>query len=316
MKRRVEQTTLLLSPNTEIIMDINRIKFALILTSLPVFVMIVSLIIGALLGDKQKYGDSLRQFKSSFDLINFIIICVALFTLNFLFFPLLQEPGKNQIESSTITIGFIILLVGLGPILFPLIVLFRSKKYEMNHELEKLVNKEMNIKVKIRVINQNLVNAFATGVLPFSKIILLGAPLFHQFSNEELKAIIAHEVGHTQKRHLLYLTLIMITIQISSMFLYQYIILPIIIMNSLGWIFKGASMGLLFVFGNEIFSFFQKKSEYSADQFAAEKVGKSKYANVLKKLDEITGGKLQNKTMTHPTLLERLNNLEKSIKDD
>lgn len=296
-------------------MDINRIKFALILTGLPVFVMIVSLIAGTILSKNQNKLDSFKQFKSSFDWVNFIILSTALFILYYTFFPWLQSQEKSQLESTSVLIVFIILLVGLGPVLFPLIVLMRSKTYEINDDLEQRVNQEMNTKVKVRVINQNLINAFATGVLPFSKIILIGAPLFHKLTNDELKAIIAHEIGHTKKRHLLYLTLLMIVIQITLMLFYQHLLLPLIAQNGLGWIFKGAALGSLFVLGNEIYGFFQKKTEYSADKFAAEMVGKNNYANVLKKLDEVTGGKLQNKTTTHPTLTERLNHIEISIKD-
>jgi Zn-dependent protease with chaperone function len=296
-------------------MDINRFKFAFILTGLPVFVMIVSFIAGVVLSKKQQKLDSFKQFKSSFDWVNFSLLSAALFILNFAFFPLLQASEKSEIESTSIAVAFVILLVSLGPILFPLIVLLRSKKYESNHDLERMVNVEMNTDVKIRIINQNLINAFATGVLPFSKIILLGAPLFKQFTKDELKAIIAHEIGHTRKHHLLYLTLIMILIQISLLILHQFFILPLISLYGLGWVYKGISIGILFVLGNEVFSYFQRKTEYSADKFAAEAVGKTNYANVLRKLDEVTGGKLQSKTATHPTLNERLNHIEISIKD-
>lgn len=287
-------------------MDMNRLKFAVILTGLPVFVMIISIITNAMLSKKHKLNDYIKQFQSSFDWVNFAILSSALFLLNFTFFPLLQAQEKSQIESTSIGIAFIILLVGLSPILFPLIVLIRTSKYEVDDELELLVNKEMNTTIKIRVINQNVVNAFATGVLPFTNIILIGAPLLKQFTSEELKAIIAHEIGHTIKRHMLYLTLLMILIQISLLLLHQYVVLPLILLNKLNWIFKGVSFGILFVLGNEIFSFFQKKTEYSADKFAAETVGINNYAEVLKKLNTVTGGQLQNKTATHPTLIERL----------
>jgi len=280
-------------------------------TIIPVITLIVSLFAEVLFSKKQKLFESFKQFKSGFDLVYFALFSMIIFGLCYSFSPLLDTQDKNQYGSLLILTSFIVFFYGLGPLLYPIVILIRSSRYKENKQIEKLIQDEMNYSVKIRIVNTDLINAFATGVLPFSKIILIGKPLLNNLNENELKAVVAHELGHTKKHHLFYLMIIMIIIQINIMLIYNHTILPYFLLHKLGWLARGITFGLLIVLANEIIGFFQRKMELDADKFAAEIVGKNNIRDALEKLNKITNGKLQVKSISHPTLEVRLSFIQK-----
>lgn len=294
----------------------KRLTFALVTTVIPVITLLASLAAELFFSKNHKFFESIKQFKSGFDFVYFILFSIIVFVLSYTFYPLLENQDKNQTDSILILIFFIVFFYGLGPLLYPIVILFRSSRYEENKDMEKIIQVEMNYAVKVRIVNRELINAFATGILPFSKIILIGMPLLKNLTNDELKAVIAHELGHTKKHHLFYLMLIMIVVQIIIMIIYNHMILPFFLLHKFGWVVKGITFGLLLVLSNEILGFFQRIMEHDADKFAAKIVGKNSIKKALEKLNEITGGKLQVKSISHPTLEQRLLFIEESFSNE
>ncbi|AEH24694.1 M48 family metalloprotease [Pyrococcus yayanosii] len=63
---------------------------------------------------------------------------------------------------------------------------------------------ENGVKVKDIVVKRaRYPNAMVTGVLPGRRYIILTTALLENFEMDEIKAIIAHEIGHIKGRHLL-----------------------------------------------------------------------------------------------------------------
>ena len=67
--------------------------------------------------------------------------------------------------------------------------------YLKNEEIESFLRNE-GYSYRIRIIKGKIENAFATGVFPFTKTILIGEPLCEKMTNNELKGVVFHEIGH------------------------------------------------------------------------------------------------------------------------
>jgi Zn-dependent protease with chaperone function len=199
-----------------------------------------------------------------------------------------------------------------GVVVYPLIVFTRTLKYEKNVKLEQLLYEITSERVQIRLINSNLINAFATGVIPFTKLIMVGKPMVEKLTENELKCIILHELGHIKRKHILVLTILVILLQTCFFVFYDKLFIPWWSANyaDLKWI-KWTGFVILNLAVFEIIWLYNKRMEYSADSYAAVLAGKLEYANTLKKLDLITDGMLSRKTNTHPTLNQRIENVSR-----
>ena len=67
-------------------------------------------------------------------------------------------------------------------LIVPLRALFQKKKYLKNEEIESFLRNE-GYSYRIRIIKGKIENAFATGVFPFTKTILIGEPLCEKMTN-------------------------------------------------------------------------------------------------------------------------------------
>lgn len=165
---------------------------------------------------------------------------------------------------------------------------------------------------EVKIIDKELVNAYATGIIPFSKTILIGKPLIRDLTNEELLSIQLHEAGHLKKKHLNKLFFVNTILCVIFYFLlvvrsnyltYNSQILNIVIVG-----FLGAFYGLLVWY---IPGKIQYKFELEADKYSVEKNGKENLINALNKLDLISSGDVSKGGITHPKLNVRLEHIYK-----
>lgn len=168
-------------------------------------------------------------------------------------------------------------------------------------------------------------NAYFSG-LGSKKAIVLYDTLIEDNTDEELTAILAHEVGHYKKKHILYSMVISI-LQMGVMFFI------------FGWLSKNENVALalgaqennfhlvLIAFGilytpislltGILMNVYSRKNEFEADAFARETFGASPLISSLKKLSKKHLSNLTpNKYYTfihysHPPLVERLKALIK-----
>jgi Zn-dependent protease with chaperone function len=193
-------------------------------------------------------------------------------------------------------------------VISPLSFLFLNKKYISDINLNQLIASE-KLNYKIRVIDANVINAYATGILPFTKTILIGKPLVNSLSEIELKSIIFHEIGHLHKKHLSKLYFVSILVVVFSYFIFVLRSKfqfgnELLNIASIGLV--GAMMGLLiWIIPGRI----QYQFEYEADLFSCKKNGRRNLIDALEKLDTLSNGEVSKGGISHPTLSKRIQKL-------
>ena len=163
-------------------------------------------------------------------------------------------------------------------------------------------------------------NAFFSGLGSKKKIVLFDT-LIEKHSNDELVAVLAHEIGHYKKKHTL--TGIMLSIVQSGIMLYMlsWFINLLPLSESLGGIGSSFTLGLLAfsilysqlsMLLGIIINAFSRKHEFEADNYASSTYSSASLQTALKKL---SADNLSNLTphpwyvfayYSHPPLLERI----------
>ena len=228
-----------------------------------------------------------------------------IFILMMLFFSHLKFTNAMAVIMLALINSYYFLIV-------PLRALFQKKKYLKNEEIESFLRNE-GYSYRIRIIKGKIENAFATGVFPFTKTILIGEPLCEKMTDNELKGVIFHEIGHLKLGHLYIMFFLNMVSSIIFVFIYSFseniiesqhyrdtIMEPVIV--ALEGLIYGVIAFILIPY------FFQRRLEYQADAFAVRKVGAEQYVQTLEKLNEITENKMMKGSVTHPSLKNRIKN--------
>ncbi len=175
----------------------------------------------------------------------------------------------------------------------------------LNTEIQKSEVRLKKIKV-VRTKDLKLANAMAAGL--YNRYIFITDYLINQLNPEEIGAVLCHELGHIKKNHLWINFGLILFYLISSYYIRQ------LIGDSLFIFF--AYFILFFVF---IFRYISRKLEYSADQYAVEVYDKpAALITSLEKLGlynvhPLKIKKFDEKTMTHPSIHKRIEEIEKLI---
>ncbi|CDE83526.1 ste24 endopeptidase [Coraliomargarita sp. CAG:312] len=164
-------------------------------------------------------------------------------------------------------------------------------------------------------------NAYFTGFGKFRRIVLFDT-LIEQLDTPELEAVLAHEIGHYKKGHIVKIMAMSFAMTFLTFAIMGYLsnsewfylgfgfceasgFGPVLLMYSL---FAGAFTFWL----TPIFNIFSRKNEYEADKFAASICGGSEsLVSALRKLHKKNLGNLTPHPLysafyySHPTLLER-----------
>jgi hypothetical protein len=243
-----------------------------------------------------------------------IITFVSMTILFYLGFSLFKYIGIS--DNYWINIGIAVMLgaffMSYSFLIQPIFLLFDKKNYTKSDLRSSLITDE---NINLRIIESNVLNAFATGVLPFTKTILLGRPLIEKFSVKEIDAFIAHELGHIDKNHLWKLYLC------NVLYLFFYItlnqkILSYFIGSPYYVVVLGINAGLIMGAGNMfVLGQVQKIFEKQADIHGASLVGKEPYKNMLIRLNELSEGLLEKWAFNYPKLSERIANIDNTQLD-
>jgi len=163
-------------------------------------------------------------------------------------------------------------------------------------------------------------NAYFTGFGPKKRIVLYDT-LLNDFSDEEIVAILAHEIGHYKKKHVLYGLITSILSTGLLLYVMSLVLGSADLAGALGADKASFHMGilafgmlydpvstLLGIAGNYV----SRKHEYAADRFAATHSSAEAMSSGLKRLHILTLSNLRPHPFTvfvtnsHPTLLQRL----------
>ena len=169
-------------------------------------------------------------------------------------------------------------------------------------------------------------NAYFSGIGP-KKTIALYDTLVEKHTEEELVAVLAHEIGHYKKKHI-FQSLILSIIQIGLItYLFELCLSDTSLINSLGG--KTVTFHLGLIIFSILFSpigliigvfmnFLSRKNEFEADEFAKKQYSGKYLALALKKLSVDSLSNLYPHQFyvfvhySHPPLIKRLEALEKN----
>lgn len=173
-------------------------------------------------------------------------------------------------------------------------------------------------------------NAFFTGFGKNKRIALFDT-LIANHTNEELLAVLAHEIGHYKKKHIQKSMLISFfhtgaILFLLSIFLNSEMLFEAFYMENMsiyaGLIFFGMLFSPIEMILSILMNIFSRKNEYEADTFAATTI--SSPQNMIDALKKLAKDNLSNLTphkfyvflnYSHPPLLDRIININK-VKND
>ena len=167
-------------------------------------------------------------------------------------------------------------------------------------------------------------NAYFTGFGSKKRIVLYDT-LINDMSTNELVAVLAHEIGHYKKHHVLWSLLLGILQTGIVLFIFSFFVGSPELSAALGVETPSFHIGLI-AFGilyspismitGLAMNIFSRKNEYQADAFAARYFDANELASALKKLSVKNLSNLRPHPVyvffhySHPTLLQRLNALK------
>lgn len=231
-----------------------------------------------------------------------------------IFFGLFFSVGNKFLDNYISYKIFIIIITGslISSYWFfvaPVFYMFKKEKYVRDLKLENEILSD-GFKYKVLFSDEISLNAYCTGGLPYLRLIIIANNLKSNLNEDELKAVIYHEIGHHEKKHILKLFFINIIIYTIYYILFDYLFSLKLnqLYETLMVVLVGAIGGLMFYYiPNKILYYL----EYQADNFSARHLNKKFLISALIKFDNLTNGELTKGNINHPNLEKRLKNLEK-----
>ncbi|ADT84792.1 M48 family metallopeptidase [Thermococcus barophilus] len=159
-----------------------------------------------------------------------------------------------------------------------------------------------------------IANAGVTGILPWARYIFITEYMLETFEPEEIKAVIAHEIGHIKGRHLWINALIAIGwFGFWMGIVFALIKLGVDILSPV--VFFGVFFSAYIIYFVVIQGKISLRNEFKADEFAAKVIGKETVIKTLEKLAEVNltpkkTGKWFGFLSFHPSIEERIRHLE------
>ena len=239
---------------------------------------------------------------------------IFLLVLGFLLFPQLAELGFG------LSFSYLALLAILSPLLMRLSYPTVKNRESLLEELRTEMQERSGIKIaSIGIIDEatgRISNAFATGLLPSYRRIYVTKNLLEKSSPEELKAILAHELGHFHRHDVAR----RVGLSLVIIWLLQFFLNLLEEMLPFPQENFGVTLLLWFLVGVPLFTVIigwrSRKAEFAADRYAAQLTGDPKIvAQALEKIHQQSAipsnfGRFYRFFLGHPSLEERRRALE------
>ncbi len=277
-----------------------------VLVLLPFFLFAACNLAGLYRGEKllrastwglwQYEGFYMRQFLVP--VLPFLIFSAALDTLGY--FPRAEE--SIYVYPSLLTAFFclfILLLFTFAPLLFRF--LWKVERLPDSPLRRRVEDIASSSSVRFHDIyiwhtgGSGIANAMVTGIFPRMRYIFVTEGLLAVLPEEEVVAVLAHELGHAKYRHMQMYVLLAISFIALVNSVDQYVV------SMLSWMqerFGGSpdvyvaayAFVLLLVFWGVIFGFTSRRLEQVADAFAAQKVSPQVFGSALERIGMLSGG--------------------------
>ena len=180
-------------------------------------------------------------------------------------------------------------------------------------------------------------NAFATGWNRNNALVAVSAGLLQHMTQDEVEAVLGHEVAHVANGDMVTLTLIQGVVNTFVIFLSRvigHVVDRVVFKVERGhgpafWIVSLIAQFILGILASMIVAWFSRYREYRADFGGAKLAGRHKMINALKRLQQsqneslpdemaafgIAGTKMADLFARHPPLAERIKALENPTRD-
>ncbi len=214
---------------------------------------------------------------------------------------------------------FLPLLVGLFPLYqtfgIPWLQFLRAPRLtsrnivDVEAWLDRLCRERKLPRFSVRIQEGRLANAFAGGGFG-AHLIVIGGGLLDGMSVSQLRAVLAHEIGHVQQGHvprfILPLLVTGLTLHVLCVMTFSN---PLFAQDTLLSVAAGAGLAgvsaALFLLG--LPGFFMRKMEFQADRLAVDMIGDGEeLVDALTKLAELNRESLGSRSWSHPTIQARI----------
>ena len=117
----------------------------------------------------------------------------------------------------------------------------------------------------------SIANAAVAGIIPRNRKVFITDTLLHNFPDEQIETIVAHEIGHIRHKHLLISTLLVLVYLLSSVIFYQLVMEPLKEPLAGFPILLSIISILFFVFYFKVlYNFLSRRFEHQADLYAVD----------------------------------------------
>ena len=262
------------------------------------------------------------------NIISVLMTIVLIMFISTIFFFIIRFENLWWLLMASTIFGIIILSIFIYPnYISPLFNKFKNlENEEIKNEVKDLSNKTKfdisNLYVMDKSKRSKHPNAYFTGFKNNRRIVFYDT-LIDLLSPSEIKAVLAHEIGHYKHNHVIKSLVLSTFVIFIGMYFLSYLINSNHYIMLLNLPLTESSQLLALVFTYQILSFFidplfsmlSRKNEYDADNYASEQVDSEYLVTSLIKLYKSNLSFLiPNKFyamfyFSHPTVLERINNL-------
>jgi heat shock protein HtpX len=185
---------------------------------------------------------------------------------------------------------------------------------------------------EVGIFNSQAPNAFATGWNKNDALVAVSAGLLQAMTQDEVEAVLGHEVSHVANGDMVTLTLIQGVVNTFVVFLSRvigHVVDRVVFKVERGhgpafWIVSLAAQFILGILASMIVAWFSRYREFKADAGGADLAGRQKMINALKRLQQghteslpdemaafgISGGKMAELFSSHPPLEKRIQALQ------
>lgn len=178
-----------------------------------------------------------------------------------------------------IGLGLLLPLIMLPFVFAPLLMQFLWKTdpltdTELKQKLQRLTERSG---MKYRDIgvwqtgSLSIANAAVAGIIPRNRKVFITDTLLHNFPDEQIETIVAHEIGHIRHKHLLISTVLVLVYLLSSIIFYQLVMEPLKEPLAGLPILLSIISILFFVFYFKVlYNFLSRRFEHQADLYAVD----------------------------------------------
>jgi len=163
------------------------------------------------------------------------------------------------------------------------------KEKVVYHTVAELAQREGIKMPEVWVYWDDVPNAFATGPTRNNAMVAVSSGLAMNLTDDELRAVVAHEVGHVTNGDMMATTLLQGLMNTFVYFLARMISRPLMERNYwLGFAVYMALQFMLSILAMIPICWFSRRREFRADAFAAGAVGANAMASALQKIEALS----------------------------